>query len=172
MEIQTKRLLLCPLGMKYLNSTFEYARDIENTKFMKYLPSDAIEETVEFLTGVEKEWQKGNPEDYEFAILADDIHIGAICLCLNKDRTEGELGWIINKKYWHKGYATEAAKACKEYACETLNAEEVVSIIRDTNIPSQKVAERNGMKIVDNWGKHYRGEDMPHYLYSVKREEL
>ena len=68
MEIQTKRLLLCPLGLKYLNSTFEYASDIENTKFMKYLPSDAIEETVEFLTGVEKEWQKSAPEDYEFAI--------------------------------------------------------------------------------------------------------
>ena len=89
-----------------------------------------------------------------------------------KDRELLEVGYLFNKKYWHKGYATEAAKACKKYAFEILNANEVCSIIRDTNIPSQKVAERNGMKIADNWVKHYRGEDMPHYLYSIKREEL
>lgn len=67
------------------------------------------------------------------------------------------------------GYAAEAAKACKRYAFETLNAEEVCSIIRDTNIASQNVAIRNGMAIADSWTKHYRGVDMPHYRYVVIR---
>lgn len=84
-----------------------------------------------------------------------------------------EIGYLFNKKYWHRGYAAEAAQACKKYAFETLGADEVCSIIRDTNIPSQRVAERNGMKIIDdNYIKHYRGVDMPHLLYSVKREDL
>lgn len=34
---------------------------------------------------------------------------------------------------------------------------------------SQKVALRNGMTVIDTWVKHYRGVDMPHNLYSVKR---
>lgn len=71
----------------------------------------------------------------------------------------------FRRSYWHKGYATEAAAACKQYAFETLNAEKVCSIIRDTNTASQNVAVRNGMTVTDTWTKHYRGVDMPHYLY-------
>ncbi|GHT17887.1 acetyltransferase [Bacteroidia bacterium] len=58
-----------------------------------------------------------------------------------------EVGYLFKKKHWHKGFATEAAIACKNYAFKTLNAEKVYSIIRTNNIASQRVAERNGMKI-------------------------
>lgn len=86
-----------------------------------------------------------------------------------KDRQVLEIGYLLQKVHWHKGYAIEAAKACKEYAFTKLNADEVFSIIRDTNTASQKVALRNGMTAIDTWVKHYRGVDMPHDLYSVKR---
>ena len=45
--------------------------------------------------------------------------------------------------------------------------EEVYSIIRDTNIASQKVARRNSMQKVATFIKHYRGVDMPHFVYKV-----
>lgn len=80
-----------------------------------------------------------------------------------------EVGYLFQKEYWHHGYASEAAVACKEYAFDKLNAQEVYSIIRDTNIPSQNVAKRNGMTCLDKFIKHYRGVDMPHFLFCVKR---
>ncbi|MFV0342598.1 MAG: GNAT family N-acetyltransferase [Anaerocolumna sp.] len=80
-----------------------------------------------------------------------------------------EVGYLFQQDFWHMGYATEAAIACKEYAFEKLAANEVYSIIRDNNIPSQNVALRNGMTIVDEFTKHYYGMDMLHYVYrSVK----
>lgn len=80
-----------------------------------------------------------------------------------------EIGYLFQKAYWHNGYAAEAAKACKEYAFHTLNADEVFSIIRDSNIASQNVAKRNGMKQVASFTKYYRGIAMPHFVFSVKR---
>lgn len=80
-----------------------------------------------------------------------------------------EIGYLFNRMYWHRGYALEAAEACKEYAFKVLKAEEVCSIIRDTNRSSQKVAVRNGMSVKDSWIKHYRGVDMPHDRYVAVR---
>ncbi len=85
-----------------------------------------------------------------------------------KDRTILEIGYLFQKSHWHRGYAIEAAQACKEYAFNVLKADEVSSIIRDTNMASQGVAKRNGMTVVDTWTKHFRGVDMPHLLFSVK----
>ena len=73
------------------------------------------------------------------------------------------------ERHWHNGYAIEAATACRKYAFEVLGADEVCSIIRDTNMASQKVAIRNHMKKEDTWTKYYRGVNMPHYRYVVHR---
>lgn len=81
-----------------------------------------------------------------------------------------EIGYLFARAHWHRGYATEAARACKEYAFDVLHVNEVCSIIRDTNTASQNVALRNGMKRTDSWTKHYKGVDMPHYRYVAYRE--
>lgn len=83
-----------------------------------------------------------------------------------------EIGYLFQKVYWHKGYAIESASACKKYAFEILKANEVFSIIRDTNIASQKVAKSNGMNIVDKMNKHYYGIDMPHLVFSIKNRYI
>lgn len=80
-----------------------------------------------------------------------------------------EVGYLFQKAYWHQGYATEAAVACREYAFTVLGADKVYSIIRDTNTASQNVAKRNGMVPVGSFTKRYRGVDMPHLIFCVKR---
>ena len=44
-----------------------------------------------------------------------------------------EVGYLFRRDHWHKGYATEAAKACKTYAFGQLEANRLCAIIRDTN---------------------------------------
>ena len=66
-----------------------------------------------------------------------------------------EVGYLLAKDFWHKGYATEAAIACKKYAFDILGAKEVYSIIRDNNIASQNVAKRNKMTVAGKCVKNY-----------------
>ena len=82
-----------------------------------------------------------------------------------------EVGYLFQKAYWHQGYAIEAAMACRDYAFKTLKIPSVYSIIRDNNLASQRVAERNGMRRVDQIVKHYYSMDMPHWIYRVDASE-
>lgn len=82
-----------------------------------------------------------------------------------------EVGYLFRKDFWHKGYATEAAVACKDYAFNCLGEKCVYSIIRDLNLPSRRVALRNEMKVCGVQVKHYYGIDMPHLIYCVSDED-
>ncbi len=124
-----------------------------------------------------KEWlarQMRRYKEYKFGPLAVILKetgklIGQIGLSMQewKDGEALEIGYLLNKHYWHHGYATEAALACKNYAFYVLKAKEVCSIIRENNTPSQNVAKRLGMKKADEWIKNYRGVDMLHFFFSV-----
>ncbi|MHC5229091.1 GNAT family N-acetyltransferase [Enterococcus sp. LJL99] len=80
-----------------------------------------------------------------------------------------EIGYHLNSEFWKNGYMIEAANAVKAYAFTVLKTNEVVSIIRDTNIASMNVAIRNGMIVLKRFIKHYRGIDMPHYLFIARK---
>ena len=80
-----------------------------------------------------------------------------------------ETGYHLRRDKWGRGFATEAAMACKEYAFTTLGFQEVYAIIRDNNLASQHVALRCGMTLRGSFVKRYWGMDMPHLVFSVKR---
>ncbi len=82
-----------------------------------------------------------------------------------------EIGYLLNKDFWHKGFATEACTACKKYAFDVLNENEVYSFIRDNNISSINVAKRNGMIKIAEYIKHYYGMDMLHYVFCAKSKQ-
>jgi RimJ/RimL family protein N-acetyltransferase len=65
-----------------------------------------------------------------------------------------EIGWRLDSKYWHKGYATEAANRALEFAFNELNLKEVVSLTAKLNKPSEKVMQRIGMINTDNTFNH------------------
>ncbi len=149
MNIQTERLLLVPQGPQYLKSTHEYASDLENTKYMVNLPNIDINETKEFLDRAQAEWQKSTPEFYEFAILLNHLHIGAVSIYISEDNSEGELGWIISNKYWGHGYAAEAAREVINYAIQELNIRKFIAHCDSENANSYRVMEKLGMTLAD-----------------------
>lgn len=61
--------------------------------------------------------------------------------------TELEIGYSLLKKFWNKGYATEAATKCRNFAFENNFSASLISIISLSNKASEKVALKNGMQV-------------------------
>ena len=82
-----------------------------------------------------------------------------------------EVGYLLKKRFWHQGYASEAARACRDYAFRVLGAEKVSSIIKTDNLASIRVAQRNGMAREKAFTAHYYNVPVPHYLYTVWKDD-
>ncbi len=169
-EIKTDRLILRPLDITDLESAHLYSSDKENTRYMYWLPNDTKDETSEFLTRVSNEWKKENPSFYEFAITLDGKHIGAISIYLNDKRDTGELGWVINRQYWKKGYATEAALAVKEFALNELKVVKLIANCDYRNAESYSLMKRIGLELESDTGTRTypkTGETVKELTYSL-----
>ena len=56
-----------------------------------------------------------------------------------------EVGWLLPRTEWGKGYATEGGRAALDYAFTTLKLNEVVALTAAANLASQRVMQRLGM---------------------------
>ena len=169
MILETKRLYLREMNPSDFNSLCRILQDEKSMYAYEGAFSD--QEVQEWLDRQIYRYQKWNFGLWAAVLKETDKMIGQCGLTMQqwKDQEVLEIGYLFERSHWHQGYATEAAKACKQYAFEKLNASEVCSIIRDSNTASQNVAMRNGMVMKDQWIKHYKGVDMPHYRYVVYR---
>ena len=165
--LETDRLILREMTENDFDSLCTILQDPEVMYAYEHAFSD--EEVHDWL-----ERQLNRYKQYGFGLWAvilkeTDEFIGQ-CGITMQNTPEGELheiGYLFAKRFWHNGYAIEAAKACKEYAFSVLNVPEIYSIIRVTNSASRAVAERNGMTVCGEFVKHYYNMDMPHLLYKI-----
>ena len=81
---------------------------------------------------------------------------------------ELEVGYLFKRRFWHRGYAREAAAGCRDYAFNVLGTPRLVACVRVNNAPSRRVAESLGMKVERIFVKHYYDMDMPHALYVLE----
>jgi RimJ/RimL family protein N-acetyltransferase len=80
---------------------------------------------------------------------------------------EIEIGYHFLPRFWGHGYATEAARAARDWVFRHLACERVISLVRPVNVPSQRVAARNGMSIAKR--VVFRG--LEHDVWAITRAE-
>ena len=165
MILETERLYLREMNQADFESLCKIMQD--QTTMYAYEGAFRDDEVQEWLDRQIARYQKWGFGLWAVVLKASNKMIGQCGLTMQpwKGQEVLEVGYLFQRLYWHKGYATEAAAACMQYAFEVLQADAVCSVIRDTNTASQNVALRNGMSKRDSDTKHYRGVDMPHYRY-------
>lgn len=92
--------------------------------------------------------------------------VGLLAVELDGER-EPTIGYMIDRPFWGRGYATEAAAATCRYAFETLGHDRVATLIRPANADSQAVARKLGMHAERT--TEFQGYE--HVLYVLPRED-
>ena len=95
----------------------------------------------------------------------EDQFVGIAGLLYQKidNEPETEISYRMLEGHWKKGYATEAATACKQYAETKLGKKRLVSLIHPQNDASIRVATKLGAKRTRS--VIFEGETHDVYLY-------
>lgn len=152
-----------------------FAKMNADVEVMRYFPSTrSVEESKEFLDKFKAHFEQYCYCFYAVDELANGKFIGFVGL--NNPQFPAdfmpcvEIGWRLQKEFWNKGYATEAAKKCLDYAFNELNLDEIVSFTSILNVPSEKVMKKIGMHKVKHFlhSKVASGHALEeHVLYSI-----
>lgn len=85
------------------------------------------------------------------------------------DRMELEIAYMLRRRFWGHGFATEAARGCLRYAFERLGASRVGCCIKTTNQRSLAVARRLGLRLESRGDMTIHDVKIPHYLFVSER---
>jgi RimJ/RimL family protein N-acetyltransferase len=117
---------------------------------MKFYPHPFSEEEVDIWI----QWNIANYKEFSHGLWAvilkeSDELIGDCGITMQNigDEIVPEIGFHIIREFCNKGYASEAAIACKDYAFRVFHYPKIFSYTSVRNIPSQKVAEKAGMNL-------------------------
>ncbi|MGA9073705.1 MAG: GNAT family N-acetyltransferase [Candidatus Sulfotelmatobacter sp.] len=146
------------------------ARVLSDTETMRFYPAPLD------CTGVEN-WIARNRRRYAnnghglwaMVLKANGELIGDCGLTIQDvdGANEIEIGYHVRRDLWGQGLATEAARACRDFGFARLPVDRLVSIIRPENLPSRRVAEKNGMTV---WKEVVR-VGFPHEVYSIRKDQ-
>ena len=167
MEFETRRLVLRPFRQEDVDFV---APLMANTDFMRFsLGVFAREQTVAFLDKLIDWERRGLPS--QFAVIhRNDNRLIGYCGFFHQqvdEMDEIEIGYRLNPDYWSRGLATEAARAVRDHGFRDLKLPRVISLIHPDNLPSRRVAEKNGMKIEKK--TVFRG--FPTLVFAITREQ-
>ena len=79
--------------------------------------------------------------------------------------SETELGWLLAREHWGRGYASEAALALRDWALGDRGLARIISLIQHENVRSFRVAEKLG----ERYERDVEVRGKPSQLYSLER---
>ncbi len=158
MELVTSRLLLREFSESDLDAVHVYAADPEVTRFMDWGPNSPAD-TAAFLAEVGREVRVVPRSAYTLAVVvrATGDLVGAVHLeKTSSGHRRGEMGYVLARAHWRRGYATEAAATILRFGFDEVDLHKITATCDPDNVSSARVLEKIGM--------HYEGHLRQHLL--------
>jgi RimJ/RimL family protein N-acetyltransferase len=140
-RIETQRLLLRPIELSDVDEFVALHADPEVTRFIKPLDRAAAKER---LHRDEREWLERGHGLLAVLDLKNGAFLGRCGLKYWSQFDETELGWVLRRSAWGRGYATEAGRACIEWGFSEFALPYLTAMTNTANVRSIQVAKRLG----------------------------
>jgi RimJ/RimL family protein N-acetyltransferase len=147
LTLETERLTLRVFRPEDLDAYAEMCADPEVMRYINDGKTLSREETWRDMAVTLGHWQL---RDYGlWAVEERTTHnlIGRIGHWNPEGWPSFELGWMLGRRYWGYGFATEGARAALQHAFSVLNVPHVISLIYPDNTPSIRLAEKLGERL-------------------------
>lgn len=169
-RIELGRITLRELEEDDLASVQAWAGDPEVSRYMEWGPNDE-DDTRAFLAYVAEARAARPRRTYELGIELRESGalVGAAGVRVrDAEARSGDLGYVLRRDRWGRGYATEAGRALVVLAHEGLGLHRVWATCRPQNRASARVLEKLGMRCEGRLRheKRVRGEWVDSLLYA------
>jgi ribosomal-protein-alanine N-acetyltransferase len=165
--LRTPRLILREFEETDFESLFSLDTDADVMKYINFGVPRSDEEIKDNLQKYIDYYSICPGLGYFAAVTYANEFLGLTALKHLDYTDEIEIGYRFLKKYWGKGYASEASGALMNYGFNKKNLERIVAVTMHENSASKRIMEKLGM--------HYE-KDAVHYekqvaYYSISRTE-
>src|SRR5438477_9711421 len=166
MQLETERLILRSFREE---DGDVMAQLFANPDFMRFSLGVFTErkQTVAFIEKVMGWDRAGIPSQFAVVPRGEDAIVG-YCGFFHHAEVPGEveIGYRLHPDYWNRGLITEAARAVRDHGFRNVKLPRVISLVHPENIPSRRVAEKNGMTVE----KEIIFRGLPTLMFSLTRD--
>jgi RimJ/RimL family protein N-acetyltransferase len=169
--LKTERLRLRKAKLADAESIFrEYAQDPEVTKFVSWRAHANLEETREYVRMCLLAWDIGKAFHWVIEQSENKQVIGMVIARAGGEKWE--LGYVLARPYWGRGYMTEALRALIAWALKQKDIYRIWAVCDVDNIASARVMEKVGMQregTLKRWSVHPNLSPEPRdsYCYAI-----
>lgn len=144
---ESDRLRFRKIALNDFEAWLPFYNNPNSTKFWNGLPDEPMVACQQQFDRIFERYEKGFGGMNALISKETGVLIGICGLLIQvvDGIEELEIGYSILPEFWLKGYAFEAAEKCKHFAFHEQLSKSLISIIHIDNVPSQKVALKNGM---------------------------
>jgi RimJ/RimL family protein N-acetyltransferase len=164
--LETARLSLRPFREEDIDRLAEL---MANRDFMRFSRGPYTREQTQGVLDKFLSWKKAGLPSPFGVVLRENTEVLGYCGFLHHPEVPGEveIGYRLHPDYWNRGLITEAAQAVRDHGFRDWKLSRVISLIHPENIPSRRVAEKNGMKVE----KEITFRGFPTLVFAITREQ-
>jgi ribosomal-protein-alanine N-acetyltransferase len=153
--IKTQRLSMVPLrpaDAAVLHCIYQ------EEGMLRYFPNPnppPLEKVQRFVAGQQEHWDQFGYGNWGVIPEEESEIVGWAGLQYLPELGETEVGFLLSRRCWGKGYATEAARASLKFGFDNFDLEHVIALVHPENAASLRVIEKCGLNYVETislWG--------------------
>jgi RimJ/RimL family protein N-acetyltransferase len=164
-NLKTDRLVM----RGYCSHDLTFIHDLVTDRdVIRYLPRTDPWPLKVLMKWLESQYSHWQTHAYGWWILHhinDDIPIGWCGLRMLEDTDEVEVLYLLSKRYWNKGLATEAVERSLRYSFGKAGLSQIIGLVHQDNFASKRVLEKCGFQFKDK--VHRFGMDLQRYLVTL-----